>query len=152
MKYPARERPHCEPVYGAGAVACPVKSSVPSGNRVEGRGTLSFSNALCCALVLFAGQFASGHEPPVFVPVAPLHVQGAALVDSANTGFVLRGVQLPGLNLDGPAGEAAMRAMTPLTFRLIQQRWNTNAVRLPVSIPLWRRDGQPYLDKVAAVV
>ena len=42
--------------------------------------------------------------------------------------------------------------MTPLTFRLIQQRWNTNTVRLPVSTALWRRDGQDYLNRIAAIV
>ena len=42
--------------------------------------------------------------------------------------------------------------MSSFTFRVIQQRWNMNAVRLPVSAAVWKRDGQAYLDRVAAVV
>src|SRR4051794_7152350 len=42
--------------------------------------------------------------------------------------------------------------MNGFTFRVIRQRWNMNAVRLPVSAAAWKRDGKPYLDKVAAVV
>ena len=40
----------------------------------------------------------------------------------------------------------------PLTFRILQQRWNFNAVRLPVSVTQWKRDGSPYLDRIAAAV
>ena len=42
--------------------------------------------------------------------------------------------------------------MSAHTFVVLRQRWNTNAVRLPVSSSIWRRDGQAYLDKVAGVV
>jgi uncharacterized protein (TIGR03437 family) len=97
---------------------------------------------------------ASGHAPPIFVPTPPFRVQGPALMDSTNTGFLMRGVQMSGLNVANPSpvDAAAVAAMTPLTFRLIQQRWNTNAVRIPVSTALWRRDGQDYLNRIAAVV
>jgi len=37
-------------------------------------------------------------------------------------------------------------------FRIIQQRWNMNAVRLPVEVAVWKREGQPYFDRLARVV
>ncbi|MBZ5724447.1 MAG: cellulase family glycosylhydrolase [Acidobacteriia bacterium] len=96
----------------------------------------------------------AAHAPPIYVPVPPVHVNGNRLVDSANVPFLLRGVEMPGLEVAVPAQPDldAVRAMTSLTFRIIQQRWNMNAVRLPVSVPVWRRDGQAYLDRIAAIV
>ncbi len=96
----------------------------------------------------------AAHAPPIYVPVPPVHVKANRLVDSANVPFLLRGVEMPGLEVGVPAqaDKDAVSAMTSLTFRVIQQRWNFNAVRLPVSAPVWRRDGQPYLDRVAAIV
>ena len=95
-----------------------------------------------------------GHAPPTPIPVPPLRVRANQLVDSANSVFLLRGVVMPGLEVfsPGPADLASQRAMTPFTFRIIQQRWNMNAVRLPVSPEIWKRDGQAYFDRVAGVV
>jgi uncharacterized protein (TIGR03437 family) len=75
------------------------------------------------------------------------------LVDSTNQIFLLRGVEMPGLEAANPGQPDidAKGAMTSLTFRIIQQRWNMNAVRLPVSAAIWRRDGKAYLDQIAAV-
>src|SRR5256885_15489866 len=42
--------------------------------------------------------------------------------------------------------------MNAHTFVVLRQRWNANAIRLPVASRIWRRDGQAYLDKVAAIV
>ena len=41
-------------------------------------------------------------------------------------------------------------APPPVAFRIYRQRWNLNAVRIPVSIVRWRRDGQAYLEAIAA--
>jgi uncharacterized protein (TIGR03437 family) len=90
----------------------------------------------------------SAHAPPTPIPVPPLSVQGNSLIDSTRTPFVLRGVQMPGLE----TGSSAVAAMTPFTFQIIQQRWNMNAVRLPVSVALWKRDPSGYLGQVAGVV
>jgi uncharacterized protein (TIGR03437 family) len=105
-------------------------------------------------LFLIATVAASAHAPPIFLPTPPFRVQGPALVDSTNTGFLMRGVQMSGLDAANPTpvDTAAVAAMTPLTFRLIQQRWNTNTLRLPVSTAVWRRDGLPYLNRIAAIV
>jgi hypothetical protein len=54
-----------------------------------------------------------------------------------------------------PAFEAAAQsiaAMNGVAFGVIRIRWNMNAVRLPVSVRAWRRDGGAYLDRVAAIV
>ena len=97
---------------------------------------------------------AAGHAPPTPIPVPPLHVKSNLLVDSTGTVFLLRGVSMPGLEAISPTATdlANVRAMSSFTFRVIQQRWNMNAVRLPVSVAVWKRDGQGYLDRVAAVV
>ena len=97
---------------------------------------------------------AAGHAPPTPIPVPPLHVKSNLLVDSTGTVFLLRGVSMPGLEAISPTATdlANVRAMSSFTFRVIQQRWNMNAVRLPVGVAVWKRDGQAYLDRVAAVV
>ncbi len=97
---------------------------------------------------------AEGHAPPTPIPVPPLRVKANLLVDSAGTVFQLRGVSLPGLEAISPtaADVANVNAMTGFTFRVMRQRWNMNAVRLPVSAAVWKRDGPGYLDRVASVV
>ena len=100
-------------------------------------------------------QILHAHAPPVYLPVPPLRVQGIQLVDAVGQSFLLRGVNMPGLESISPPSTAdleAVRQMTSVTFRLIQQRWNANCVRLPVSVQLWLRDGKQYLDQVSAVV
>jgi uncharacterized protein (TIGR03437 family) len=106
------------------------------------------------ALLLALAPALSGHAPPTYIPVPPLHTKANLLVDSTNQAFLLRGVEMPGLEVANP-GQAdldAQRAMTAFTFRIIQQRWNMNAVRLPVSAAVWRRDGKAYLDQLATIV
>src|SRR5882724_1157549 len=74
-------------------------------------------------------------------------------MDSIGQTFLLRGVEMPGLEVANPAQSDldAVRAMTPLTFGIVQQRWNMNAVRLPISAAIWKRDGKVYFDRIAAV-
>jgi uncharacterized protein (TIGR03437 family) len=92
------------------------------------------------------------HAPPVYLPKPPLRVDGNLLRDSDGQRFLLTGVNMPGLESFTPAKVDldAQQAMTSFTFRVIQQRWNMNAVRLPVSPWIWKRDGQRYLDRVKA--
>lgn len=78
----------------------------------------------------------------------PLRVERNSLVDAAGAPFLLRGVELPGLETASPPPAA----FTPFTFQVIQQRWNMNAVRLPVSVALWKANPQPYLAQVAATI
>ena len=68
-------------------------------------------------------------------------MQANTLVDSTGQVFLLRGVGLP-----------EWETATAFTFRVIQQRWNLNTVRLPLDEAVWRREGQPYLDRVAKSV
>ena len=97
---------------------------------------------------------AAGHAPPTPIPVPPLTVRGNQMFDSTGAPFLLRGVAMPGLEAISPgaADLAGVSAMNAFTFRVLQQRWNMNAVRLPVSAAVWRRDGPGYLDRVAAIV
>ncbi len=108
----------------------------------------------CGLLFVAVMQIMQAHAPPVYLPVPPLRVQGRQLVDAAGQPFLLRGVNMPGLESGSPSTSdlQAVRQMTSVTFRLIQQRWNANCVRLPVSVQLWRRDGKQYLDQVSAIV
>src|ERR1035437_169849 len=94
---------------------------------------------------------AAGHAPPTPIPVPPLRVKANQLVDSAGAVFVLRGVSMPGLEAISPTATdlANVRAMSGFTFRVMRQRWNMNAVRLPVSAAVWKRAGQGHLDRVA---
>jgi uncharacterized protein (TIGR03437 family) len=106
------------------------------------------------ALLLIAAAPLPGHAPPAYLPVPPLHIAANHLTDATGSAFLLRGINYPGLEAAAPTTIelAAQAAMTPHTFRVIQQRWNTNAVRLPVSPAVWKRDGAAYFDKVAADV
>jgi uncharacterized protein (TIGR03437 family) len=72
-----------------------------------------------------------------------LRAQSNRLVDANGAAFLLRGATLP--LFDGEVPPA-------VTMRIFRQRWNLNAVRLPVSIARWKREGQAYLDGVAATV
>jgi uncharacterized protein (TIGR03437 family) len=76
-------------------------------------------------------------------------VQRNLLVDSKGIPFLLRGVNMSGLESADTAAEAAM---TVHTFRILQQRWNTNAVRLPIGVDIWKREGAAYLSRVASIV
>ena len=81
------------------------------------------------------------HAPPTPIPVPPIRVQANTLVDSTGQVFLLRGVGLPGWD-----------AATTFTYRVIQQRWNLNTVRLPLEVAAWRREGQAYFDRVGKSV
>jgi uncharacterized protein (TIGR03437 family) len=94
-------------------------------------------------LLFLAAVAASAHAPPTPVPAPPFRVQTNRLVDAKGDAFLLRGAVLP--LFDGTA-------IPPVTLRVLRQRWNFNAVRIPVSIARWRRDGQPYLDGISAAV
>lgn len=94
---------------------------------------------------LFLAAFAYSHAPPTLIPKPPLKVRGNQLIDAANSIFLLRGVNLSETSLE--AG-----VLTPFMFRVIQQRWNMNAVRLPITPAAWRSEGVAYFDRIAAVV
>ena len=86
------------------------------------------------------------HAPPTPIPTPPFHVEANHLVDAVKIPFLIRGVDVPGV------GSSNAGALNPFTFRLIRQRWNMNAVRVPVSVALWKRDGAAYLEAAADVI
>src|SRR5438046_5319681 len=106
------------------------------------------------ALAAVLAQAAHGHATPTVVPVGRMHAEGNLLFDESGQTLLLRGVQIPGLQKETPDATTlrAISSMSAHTFVLLRQRWNANAVRLPVAGSIWRRDGQAYLDKVAAIV
>lgn len=81
------------------------------------------------------------HAPPTYLPLAPVRVRGNTLIDARNVPFTLRGVRVPDLPF-----------ATASTFRVIQQRWNMNAVRLHASLSAWRADGPVYVEKLRETV
>ncbi|MEO8026487.1 MAG: cellulase family glycosylhydrolase [Bryobacteraceae bacterium] len=93
------------------------------------------------------------HSVPTPAPAPPFHLEGTGLFDANHRQFVLFGVQMQGLDamLPTEADTRSVAAMTPLSFRVIRQRWNMNCVRLLVSPWVWQRDKQDYLDKVAQI-
>ena len=81
-------------------------------------------------------------------------MQGSVIVDSTGQEIPLRGAQMPGLNVANPssAQRETIAAMNDVTFGILRLRWNFNAVRVPVSSAIWKRDGRSYLDRVGAIV
>lgn len=94
-----------------------------------------------CLLLTITCAILQGHAPPTYLPVPPLRVNANTLVDSTGQVFLLRGAGLPG-----------WETAAPLAYRIIQQRWNMNAIRLPLDVAAWQREGQPYLDRAAKAV
>jgi uncharacterized protein (TIGR03437 family) len=106
------------------------------------------------ALAPLAVQLMLAHGTPTPLAVGPLHVKGAAIFDSTGQAILLRGVEMPGLNIANPtaAQSQTVAAMNATTFGVLRLRWNINTLRLPVSNFVWRRDGQAYLDRVGKIV
>src|SRR5689334_10387318 len=92
-------------------------------------------------LFLAAAAILHAHAPPTPIPVPPIRVKANNLVDANGQAFLLRGVGLPRWD-----------SATPFTYRIIQQRWNMNEVRLPADVVAWSREGQPYLDRLGKAI
>jgi uncharacterized protein (TIGR03437 family) len=94
------------------------------------------------------------HAPLTPAVQGALRVRGNALVDGTGGVVLLRGANMPGLEVAQPAAAdaQAVAAMTDVTFGVMRVRWNMNVVRVPVSVALWTRDGQRYLDQVTRIV
>jgi uncharacterized protein (TIGR03437 family) len=88
------------------------------------------------------------------IPVGAMHAQGNQIVDSTGQAIVLRGAEIPGLNLTGvsPAMQAIYdQTLSPTTFSTMRQRFNMNALRLPIASSIAGRDPL-YLGRVATIV
>ncbi len=106
--------------------------------------------ALCIAAI----GIVSAHGVPTPAAIGPLHIKGANIIDATGQFIPLRGAQMPGLNAANPSSSQlqTIAAMNAVGFGILRFRWNFNAVRLPVSSAVWRRDGQAYLDRVGTIV
>ncbi len=107
-------------------------------------------------LALFVGvvRIVCAHGVPTPAAIGPLHIQGPNIVDSTGQIIPLRGAQMPGLQVANPSASQlqTIAAMNAVGFGILRLHWNFNAVRLPVSSAVWRRDGQAYLDHVGTIV
>jgi Cellulase (glycosyl hydrolase family 5) len=83
-----------------------------------------------------------GHALPTPVLKGPLRVSGNLLFDATGN------VELAGVNVPDIIG----RERNEILFKVIRRRWNLNAVRLPVSVDTWVRDGDRYISSVALAV
>ncbi len=101
--------------------------------------------ALFCS-ISFLAVAQHGINP---IPIGPMHREGNRIVDSAGQTIVLRGAEIPGLNLGAPNADTL--ALSPTTFSTMRQRFNMNALRLPVVSSI--AAGDPlYLTRAAEIV
>ena len=84
-----------------------------------------------------------GHAFPTPVIQGPLRVRGNTLLDSNGLNIELNGANI---------GDGVAEKDNPLLFKVIRRRWNLNAVRIPVSVDTWTRDGEAYMSAVARSV
>jgi uncharacterized protein (TIGR03437 family) len=96
---------------------------------------------IVCLLSLPATLGAEDVLPPQrLTPVAigPLHVEGNRLVDAKDRPFIIRGTQLPDFHLSAPGAGAyswyQFALYSATTYSAIRQRWNMNAVRVPLDV------------------
>jgi uncharacterized protein (TIGR03437 family) len=99
-------------------------------------------------ILLWIAPFVQAHAPLTPSPQGPLRVSGNELRDGAGNLITLWGALLPGLEVPASRDDV----FQDRTFGIMRVRWNLNAVRLPVSVALWQRDGSQYLDRVTAIV
>ena len=96
--------------------------------------------------LLLSCPFAIAQHGINLIPVGAMHVEGNHIVDSAGQTIILRGAEIPGLETGGDSD-----TLTPETFGAMRQRFNMNALRLPVSSMIAARDPM-YLTRVATIV
>src|ERR1039457_1798891 len=108
----------------------------------------------CLVLTAALASAVYAHGIPIPVAIGPMHTEGSAIEDSTGRLIPLRGAVMPGLNIANPSSAQlqTIAAINDVTFGIMRLHWNFNAVRLPVSSAIWRRDGQSYLDRVGAIV
>jgi Cellulase (glycosyl hydrolase family 5) len=100
------------------------------------------------AIVVLLATPASSAQPHLTpIPNGPFHVEGQAIIDSSGQPFLIRGTQLPSLDIR-PTGFGPHSATTLITIR---QRWNMNAVRIPVSVAQYDHDAS-YLSRLGEIV
>lgn len=92
-------------------------------------------------ILLLAAAALHAHAPITPAIRGPLSTDGTRIVTTTGTVISLRGAVLPNLE-----------AATVATLGVLRLRWNMNAVRIPLSVPAWQRDGQAYIDRVNAAI
>lgn len=87
-------------------------------------------------------------------PAGPFRVCGNRIIDANGKPFLIRGTELPAF----PGGDSlafsapgAFGPYSPSTFSSIRQRWNMNAIRVPLRISDAAREAE-YLAEVRVVV
>jgi hypothetical protein len=88
------------------------------------------------------------------VPERPIHLERNRLVDSQGRAFHLRGTELPVFRTLAQDSRAEADGFCPhsaTVLSTIRQRWNMNAVRIPLSLSDYASDPN-YLSSVRNVV
>lgn len=87
------------------------------------------------ALICIFSYVVSASSPRLTaIPAGPFHVDGRRIVDAAGREFLIRGTQLPQFNVPLPEPARGFGADSSTTLSGILQRWNMNAVRVPVRV------------------
>src|SRR5437763_17170963 len=96
-------------------------------------------------LVILFASFIAAQHPVNPVVTGPLTVHGNALVDASGQRIILQGAVIPGLERSDPT---TLATLTATTFSTMRQRWNMNALRLPVGIAITDPDYLPYVAEI----
>jgi uncharacterized protein (TIGR03437 family) len=92
---------------------------------------------------ILAALCAFGHAAPTPLIQGPLRVNANALIDGTGNRLELIAVNL---------GDVETAKDRNILFKILRRRWNMNAVRIPVSVSIWNRDGEAYFETVSRVV
>ena len=111
--------------------------------------------AALMSLWAVCGANAPGAQSPTVVPRGSLHVEGSRIVDSEGNVFLIRGTQLPEFR----TLPSALRGGSTIGFdpysgtvlSTIRQRWNMNAVRIPLNVSDYLAD-PGYLQAIVKVM
>jgi uncharacterized protein (TIGR03437 family) len=95
--------------------------------------------------------YSLGRQELTAAPRGPFHIERNRLVDSQEQPFLIRGTQLPAFGAQFQAQSAEFGPHSATVFSSIRQRWNMNAVRLPLNLADYASDPE-YLQKAGEVV
>src|SRR5882757_6794731 len=90
-------------------------------------------------------QLAAAVPQLIYLPQAPVHVEGNRLVDAAGTTFLLRGTAMPF------RVASDTKVLTASVFSQIGLRWNMNTLRLQISVAMDTADAS-YMARVKSIV
>ena len=94
---------------------------------------------------------AAGRQAVTLAPEGPFRISGNSIVDRRGRPFLIRGTALPELRAGTSLADGLFDPFSSTVLSVIRQRWNMNAVRLPVSLADFESD-PAYLERIAEVL